>query len=250
MSRAEGVVTESPAFTAPGRTAAFRFIFAAALMDILAIGLIIPVLPDLVRRFTGGDTAQAAHYVGLFGLIFGLMQFIFSPIVGALSDCFGRRPVLLISIFGLGVDYVIMALAPSITWLFVAPFVRRFGERGALYTGLLAGAAGFALYGLATTGRTFALALPVFSLMGLVQPGYQGLMTRRVAQTEQGRLQGSNSGLMAIAGITGPLLFTGVFAWTVDTPGAALGPGTAVYLASAMLLVALGVAAFGSRSAA
>ena len=88
-------------------------------MDILAIGLIIPVLPNLVKQLTHGDTAQAAHYVGSSGSIFGLMQFVFSPIMGALSDRFGRRPVLLISIFGLGVDYVIMALAPSIGWLFV-----------------------------------------------------------------------------------------------------------------------------------
>jgi DHA1 family tetracycline resistance protein-like MFS transporter len=66
------------------RRAALGFIFAAALMDILAIGLIIPVLPDLVRRFQHGDAAAAAHYVGLFGLIFGLMQFVFSPIMGAL----------------------------------------------------------------------------------------------------------------------------------------------------------------------
>ena len=101
------------------RRAALGFIFAAALMDILALGIIIPVLPNLVKHFTNGDTAEAAHYVGWFGLIFGAMQFVFSPIMGALSDRFGRRPVLLISIFGLGFDYVIMALAPSIHWLFV-----------------------------------------------------------------------------------------------------------------------------------
>jgi DHA1 family tetracycline resistance protein-like MFS transporter len=396
------------------RTAAFGFIFATALMDILAIGIIIPVLPDLVRRFTGGDAAAAAHYVGIFGLIFGLMQFIFSPIMGALSDRFGRRPVLLISIFGLGLDYVIMALAPSISWLFVGrtlsgitaasfstanayvaditppadrakrygmlgaafgigfvigpamggflggihvrlpfwvsaglalvngiyglfvlpeslpadkrgkftlanaspigsfnllrsqpvllglaaviflyylahqvlqstmvlytgyrygwgpptvgfflmgvglcsivvqalivgPFVRRFGEKGALYTGLCAGAAGFAIYGFATTGLQFALSLPVFAFMGLVQPGFQGMMTRRVAQNEQGRLQGTNAGLMAVAGIIGPILFTTVFAWTVRSPGAGLGPGTPLFLATGLLLVAWGLAIAGSR---
>ena len=101
------------------RRAALGFIFAAALMDILALGLIIPVLPNLVKHFARGDTAEAARYVGWFGLIFGAMQFIFSPILGALSDRFGRRPVLLISIFGLGFDYILMALAPSIGWLFL-----------------------------------------------------------------------------------------------------------------------------------
>jgi DHA1 family tetracycline resistance protein-like MFS transporter len=388
------------------RRAALGFIFAASLMDILAIGIIIPVLPNLVKHFTNEDTAAAAHYVGWFGLIFGAMQFIFSPIMGALSDRFGRRPVLLISIFGLGFDYVLMALAPSVGWLFVGrtlsgitaasfstanayvaditapedraksfgllgtafgigfvvgpaiggvlggvdlrlpfwvsaglalangvygffvlpeslpkerrvkfsaaranpvgsflllrshpeilglaaviflyflahqvlnstfvlytgfrygwttamvgynlmgvgvgsivvqalvvgPFVRRFGERGALYTGLAAGVLGFLCYATATTGLQFWLGLPIFSLMGLVQPGYQGIITRRVAQGEQGRLQGANSGLMAVAGIVGPLLFTGVFAWSVDRPHEGLGLGTAIYLAAAFLLAAL-----------
>ena len=396
------------------RRAALGFIFAAALMDILSIGLIIPVLPNLVKQFTHGNTAEAARYVGLFGLIFGLMQFIFSPVLGALSDRFGRRPVLLVSIFGLGFDYVLMALAPSIGWLFlgrtlsgitaasfstanayvaditppaerarsfgfmgaafgvgfvigpamggylggidlrlpfwvaaglslingiyglfvlpeslpkerrakfslakanpvgsfmllrshsellglaaviflyflahqvlqstfvlytgfrygwgpqmvgynlmgvgvgnilvqafvVGPFVRRFGERRTLYTGLIAGAAGFFIYATATTGLQFWMGLPVFALMGLVQPGYQGLMTRRVGPHEQGRLQGANSGLMAIGGILGPVLFTAVFAWSIGGPHVGLGEGTAVYLATAFLVLALILAVLGGR---
>jgi DHA1 family tetracycline resistance protein-like MFS transporter len=400
----------------PGRSgrAAFGFIFAASVMDILAIGIIIPVLPNLVLFFQHGDTAEAARDTGWFGLVFGAMQFVFSPIVGALSDRFGRRPVLLVSIFGLGIDYVIMALAPSVGWLFlgrtlsgitaasfstanayvaditppeerakrfgmlgaafgigfvfgpamggflggihlrlpfwvaaglalvngvyglfvlpeslpkerrakfslaraspigslqllrshpellglavvlflyylahqvlqstfvlytgfrygwgptmvgynlmcvgigsivvqtliVGPFVKRFGERRTLYTGLFAGMIGLAWYGAATTGLVFWLGLPVFSLMGLVQPGYQGLVTRRVGQSEQGRLQGANAGLMAIAGIVGPVLFTRVFAWSIGAPGIALGTGTAVYLAAAFLSVALGLAVVQAR---
>ena len=129
----------------------------------------------------------------------------------------------------------------------VGPFVRRFGERGALYTGLACGAAGFLIYATATTSLQFWLGLPVFAFIGLVQPGYQGLMTRRVAPTEQGRLQGANSGLMAIAGIVGPLLFTGVFAWSIHARGPFLGEGTAVYLASAFMVLGLIVAVVVTR---
>jgi DHA1 family tetracycline resistance protein-like MFS transporter len=396
--------------------AALGFIFAAALMDILALGIVIPVLPNLVKHFSHGDTAEAARYVGWFGLIFGVMQFVFSPIMGALSDRFGRRPILLISIFGLGFDYILMALSPSIGWLFlgrtlsgitaasfstanayvaditpperrarsfgfmgaafglgfvigpaaggflgginlrlpfwvagglafvnglyglfvlpeslpktqrakfslakanpigslnllrshadllglasvvflyflahqvlqstfvlytgyrygwgptmvgynlmgvgvgniliqafvVGPFVKRFGERGALYAGLTAGALGFLIYGVAKTGFGFWLGLPIFALMGLVQPGYQGLMSRRVAPNEQGRLQGANSGLMAIGGIVGPVLFTRVFAWSIGGPRVGLGQGTALYMASAFLVIALIFAVAAGRTA-
>jgi DHA1 family tetracycline resistance protein-like MFS transporter len=101
------------------RKAAVLFIFATALMDIISLGIMIPVLPNLVKQFAGGDTALAAQYAMAFAITWGLMQFFFGPIVGMLSDRFGRRPVLLLSIFGLGVDYVFMALAPTLNWLFV-----------------------------------------------------------------------------------------------------------------------------------
>jgi DHA1 family tetracycline resistance protein-like MFS transporter len=101
------------------RKAAVLFIFATALMDVISLGIMIPVLPNLVKQFAGGDTALAAQYTMAFALTWGLMQFVFAPIVGMLSDRFGRRPVLLMSIFGLGVDYVFMALAPTLNWLFV-----------------------------------------------------------------------------------------------------------------------------------
>ncbi len=391
------------------RKAAVGFVFATAVMDILAMGIIIPILPQLVRQFTHGDNAQAAHYIGDFGLIFGVMQFICSPIIGSLSDRFGRRPVLLISIFGLGFDYLLMANAPTLGWLFVGrtisgitaasfstasayiadvtppekraksfglmgaafgvgftigpalggllghydlrlpfwvaaglalvnglyglfvlpeslpkarrasfklakanpvgsfqllrshpqlmglasvlflyylahqvlqstlaiytaeryhwgpqmlgfylmgvgvsnilvqsflvgPFVARFGERGALYTGLAGGAMGFVIFATASTSLQFWAALPIFALMGLTQPGYQGLMSRRVSPSEQGRLQGANSGLMAIAGIIGPKLFTGVFAWSITAGGILLGKGATVYMAAAFMVLALAVA--------
>ncbi len=101
------------------RKAAVLFIFFTALMDVIALGIMIPVLPNLVKQFAGGDTALAAQYALGFAVTWGTMQFFFGPIMGMLSDRFGRRPVLLISIFGLGIDYLFMALAPTLAWLFV-----------------------------------------------------------------------------------------------------------------------------------
>ena len=389
---------------ARGRRAAVAFVFVTALIDIMAIGVIIPVLPKLVEQFAGG-TARGAQVFGLFGAVFALMQFVFSPIQGALSDRFGRRPVLLISIFGLGADYVLMALAPDLAWLFVgrvisgitaasfstanayiadvtpaerraqafglmssafgigfiagptlggllgetfgprapfwaaaalalvnglygvfvlpeslpkerrAPFrprnanplgslafyrshpelvrlagviflfylahqvlqssfvlytghrfgwgprlvgislavtgagsilvstfvikaaVARFQERGALYIGLVCGVLGFAWYATAWTGWLYWFGAPVFALMGLVGPGINGLMSRRVSPTEQGRLQGANAGMMAMAGLFGPIFFTEVFAWSIS--GGRELPGLAVYIAAAILVGAL-----------
>lgn len=112
--------TPAPAAPSEGRRkAAVVFIFAAALMDVIALGIMIPVLPNLIKQFAGGDTATAARYSIAFAVTWGVMQFFFGPIMGMLSDRFGRRPVLLISIFGLGVDYLFMALAPTLGWLFL-----------------------------------------------------------------------------------------------------------------------------------
>ncbi len=399
----------------PGkRRAALGFIFVTALIDIIAIGVIVPVLPKLVQGFTG-DAASAAQVYGVFGATFALMQFVASPFQGALSDRFGRRPVLLVSIFGLGADYVLMALAPNLAWLFVGriiagitaasfstanayiaditppekraaafglmgtafgvgfilgpllggllgqydprwpfwaaaalalanglyglfvlpeslpkdrrapfvlrnanpfgslklyrahaqlatlagvlflfylahqvlqstfvlytthrygwdvrtvglslgitgvgsilvqsfvirPFVKRFGERGALYFGLACGSVGMFWYATAWTGWLYWGGAPVFALMGLVGPGINGLMSRRVSSTEQGRLQGANSGLMAMAGLVGPLLFTEVFAWSIGRRPEL--PGLALYLSAAFLLGALALAVRTPRVAA
>ncbi|MBC8023486.1 MAG: TCR/Tet family MFS transporter [Burkholderiales bacterium] len=88
-------------------------------MDVLAMGIVIPVLPKLVEQFEGGNTARAAEMFGAMNTAWGVMQFVFMPILGMLSDRFGRRPVILISCVGLGLDYFLMAWAPSIAWLFV-----------------------------------------------------------------------------------------------------------------------------------
>lgn len=103
--------------SASSRRASVAFILFTVLLDVLAIGLVIPVLPKLVESFAG-DTSRAAVMFGLMSASWALMQLVFSPIAGALSDRFGRRPVLLLSNFGLGLDYILMALAPTLGWLF------------------------------------------------------------------------------------------------------------------------------------
>jgi DHA1 family tetracycline resistance protein-like MFS transporter len=94
-------------------------LFCTVTLDVLALGLMIPVLPRIVLDFEGGDTAVAAQIFGLFSTVWAVMQFFFSPLLGVLSDRYGRRPVILISCLGLGLDYVFMAVAPSLTLLFV-----------------------------------------------------------------------------------------------------------------------------------
>jgi len=94
------------------------FIFATVLLDMLGLGIIAPVLPKLVLTLSGDDGARAAAIFGIFGTVFALMQFVCSPLLGVLSDRFGRRPVIVLSNLGLGLDYVLMALAPTVSWLF------------------------------------------------------------------------------------------------------------------------------------
>ncbi|MBR1141228.1 MULTISPECIES: TCR/Tet family MFS transporter [Bradyrhizobium] len=105
------------------RRGAVAFIFVTILLDMLALGLIMPILPKLIEGFVANDTAQAARIFGLFGTAWALMQFVFSPVLGSLSDRFGRRPVILLSNFGLAADYVLMAMAPSLAWLFIGRLI-------------------------------------------------------------------------------------------------------------------------------
>jgi DHA1 family tetracycline resistance protein-like MFS transporter len=106
----------------PGR-AAFAFVFVTVVLDMLALGIVVPVLPKLIKSFMGGDSAGAADIVGYFGAAWALMQFVFQPVLGTLSDRFGRRPVIILSNFGLGLDYVLMALAPDLWFLFVGRLI-------------------------------------------------------------------------------------------------------------------------------
>ncbi len=110
---------DASATSTPARRAALAFIFCTVLLDILSFGLIIPVLPHLLKSFVGGSVAQATVYHGLFATAFMVMQFFCSPIQGALSDHYGRRPVILLSNLGLGVDFLIMALAGGLPLLFI-----------------------------------------------------------------------------------------------------------------------------------
>jgi MFS transporter, DHA1 family, tetracycline resistance protein len=396
------------------RRAALAFIFVTVLLDMLALGLIAPVLAPLVVSFLGGNTVRAAEVYGLAFTLFAAMQFVASPVLGALSDRYGRRPIVLLSNLGLGLDYVLMALAPNVGWLLVgrvlsgvtsasitaagayvadvtpereraagfamlgaafglgfvlgpalggvlgslgprvpfwvaaalsllnasygllvlpeslpperrapmmwrranpvgalailrgrptlrglaammflrhvahaalpstfvlyatyrygwdaravglalagvgvgslvvqgvlvAPFVRRFGETRALLWGLAFGAAGFADYGLAPTGGLFCIGIGLLSLWGLSWAASQGLMTRHVGPTEQGRLQGLDGSLRGVADLVGPGLFTLTFAYFIapgrDTPGAPF------LLASLLQVAAIALAWGAVRSA-
>lgn len=102
---------------------ALLFIFITVLVDVIGLGIIIPIVPKLIENLTGLGINEASKYGGWLLFSFAMMQFIFSPILGGLSDRFGRRPILLLSLFGLGLDYIFHAFAPSIAWLFVGRIV-------------------------------------------------------------------------------------------------------------------------------
>jgi DHA1 family tetracycline resistance protein-like MFS transporter len=112
--------------------AALGFIFITVLVDVIGLGIIIPIVPKLIENLTGLGINEASKYGGFLVFSFALMQFIFSPILGALSDQFGRRPILLLSLFGLGLDYILHAFAPTIAWLFAGRIIA--GIMGASYT--------------------------------------------------------------------------------------------------------------------
>lgn len=102
---------------------ALLFIFITVLVDVIGLGIIIPIVPKLIENLTGLGINEASKYGGWLLFSFAIMQFIFSPILGGLSDRFGRRPILLLSLFGLGLDYIFHAFAPSIAWLFVGRII-------------------------------------------------------------------------------------------------------------------------------
>jgi MFS transporter, DHA1 family, tetracycline resistance protein len=115
----------------PGNSA-FLFIFIAVLVDSIGFGIILPVLPRLIMELTGVTVDRAAGYGGWLSFVFALMQFFCAPVLGNLSDRFGRRPVLLFALFALGIDYLIMGFAPVIAWLFVGRAIA--GVAGASWT--------------------------------------------------------------------------------------------------------------------
>jgi DHA1 family tetracycline resistance protein-like MFS transporter len=402
--------TEAAAETLAPRGAAVAFIFVTVLLDMLALGVVIPILPKLIESFVENDTASAARIFGLFGTVWALMQFVFSPLLGSLSDRFGRRPVVLLSNFGLAADYVLMALAPSLSWLFVGrvvsgitsasistafayiadrtapeqraamfgkigvafgagfilgpalggllgdisprlpfwvaaglsfanwlyglfilpeslpaerrapfrwksanpigmlsllrasptlaglqlanffsqlahvvlpstfvlyagyrygwdvkmvgltlaivgvcsmvvqgiaigPIVKHLGERRALLVGLIGGALGFLIYGVAPTGLLFCVGIPVMAIWGVSGAATQALMTREVAPDQQGRLQGATASVQSGAQMLGPFLFTLTFAYFIGASAPVKLPGAPFLLACVLLLLSLGIAA-------
>jgi len=116
----------------PKRPAALAFIFVTILIDVIGIGVIIPVLPALIEQLTGEGVSQASRYAGWLSFAYAAAQFFFAPVMGGLSDRYGRRPVLLASLLGLGCDYIFLALAPSLAWLFVGRVIA--GITGASFT--------------------------------------------------------------------------------------------------------------------
>jgi len=408
---------EAPAPT--GRRAAFGFIYATAVMNALSFGLMIPVLPGLIRSFFGAGattatTAAAADWQFVFTLTWGFMQFVSGPVLGMISDRYGRRPVMLISILGLSLDFLVMAFAPTLAWLLlgrvmsgataasfstanayvadiatpqtraryfgwmasafsvgfllgpaaggvlagipihigglylagirmpflvaaglcainwvygllvlpeslpverrlttfnwrranpvaslsllrahqdllplatinflgqlsqqvlpgifvlytqlryhwslgflgitfvitgalgivvqafiVGPVVRRIGERGAVIVGTASGMIGFLIYALAPNQWVYFAGMPIFALIGLSQPGLQGLMTQHVSGSEQGRLQGANQSTSGVAAIIGPV-FPLTFAFALrNVPGL---PGLPILIAVGLLAAAL-----------
>lgn len=398
------------------RKATLAFVFVTVVLDMLALGVIVPLLPKLVLHFESGDSAHAAAIFGLFGTVFAAMQFLFAPVLGMLSDRFGRRPVILLSNLALGLDYIVMAVAPSILWLLVGrtisgicsasfsvpyayvadvtppekraasfglfgaafglgfvvgpafggllgalslrlPFwvaaalslanflyglfvlpeslplerrarfdwrranpvgalqllrrrgqvlriagvvflsavahevlptmwvlytdyrygwdtrtvgftlagvgiasavvqaglvgllVSRLGERRSLLLGLAMGASAFLVYGIAPTGLLFCAGIPLMALWGIASPSAQGLMSRQMDPSEQGRLQGAISSVQGMAYTIGPSLFSATFAVAISGHAGRSLAGAPFLLAAALLATACGVAWRVARAA-
>jgi len=114
------------------KSPALGFIFITLLLDVIGLGIIIPVMPKLIISLNGGTLSDAARIGGWMVFAYAITQFLFSPIIGSLSDRYGRRPVLLASLFGFGIDYIFLALAPTLGWLFIGRVIA--GITGASFT--------------------------------------------------------------------------------------------------------------------
>lgn len=114
------------------KQAAIGFIFLTMLLDVIGLGIIIPVIPKLIKELINADISEAAKYGGWLAFAYAFTQFVFAPIVGGLSDKYGRRPIILISLFGFAIDYLFLSIAPTILWLFVGRIFA--GITGASFT--------------------------------------------------------------------------------------------------------------------
>jgi len=416
MSDEPAIADDIPVSSAGRSRAAFGFIFVSAVASAMSIGIMVPILPNLLKQFSGGDTAMAAEWNVTFAVAGGMMSFFAGPVLGLLSDRFGRRPVLLISLTGFGTDFLFMAFAPSLWWLFVGrlisgatsgifstanayvadvtapenrarafgwmgsafsfgflagpaiggllgnynlrwpfmaaaaltlvnafygllvlpeslpenrratsfrwrranplgsltllrshhellplagvgflnqlanmvwpsvfvlytgyryhwtpgttgfvmmggsvlgiavqsflvgPAVQRLGERGCMLAGAASAAVALGWYSLAPTGLIYLIGMPLSALWGLLIPGLQGLMTRRVGPTEQGQLQGANQSLIGISSVLGPLLYGLSFAWAIRHPQTSFS-GLPMFLASVTMMTCLVLAFWAGRRA-
>ncbi|MBN4081534.1 TCR/Tet family MFS transporter [bacterium AH-315-C07] len=154
------------------RKAALGFIYITALLDIIGIGIIIPVVPTLIINLTGHGLSEASQYGGWLMSSYAIMQFLLAPLLGSLSDKYGRRSLLLLAMFGLGIDYLIHAFAPTIFWLFVGRILA--GSCGASFT--IATAYISDISTPATKAKNFGLIGSAFGLGFIIGPAIGGFM--------------------------------------------------------------------------
>lgn len=159
-------------FMRSNKQAALSFIFVTILIDTIGFGIIIPVLPNLIIELTHGTTSEAARIGGWLLFAFAIMQFLCAPILGGLSDRYGRRPILLGSLFGFGLDYIFLALAPTLGWLFIGRIIA--GVMGASFT-----TAGAYIADISTPekrGQNFGIIGAAFGLGFIIGPAMGGFL--------------------------------------------------------------------------
>lgn len=165
MSSRKKIINNKP-------SAGVMFIFITLILDVLGLGLIIPILPELIKEFIGGDSSAAARYFGVIASAYALAQFIFAPILGALSDRVGRRPVLLLALLGFFIDYIILGFAPNFFWLFIGRILA--GIMGATVTTANAYIADISTP--ATRAQNFGLVGAAFGIGFIIGPTLGGLL--------------------------------------------------------------------------
>ena len=154
------------------KKAALGFIFITLLIDTIGFGIIIPVMPKLSEQLINGNLSDASRWGGWLTFAFAIMQFVFAPILGNLSDRYGRRPVLLFSLFGFGLDYILLALAPNIGWLFVGRIIA--GITGASFTTAAAYIADISTH--EDRAKNFGMIGAAFGLGFIIGPVIGGLL--------------------------------------------------------------------------
>jgi DHA1 family tetracycline resistance protein-like MFS transporter len=154
------------------RKAAVSFIFITLLLDVIGLGLIIPVFPQLIEELIQGNISEASQWAGLLTFAYAIMQFICAPIIGNLSDKYGRRPVLLFSLLGFGIDYIFLSLAPTIWWLFLGRLIA--GLFGASFTTATAYIADISTS--ENRSKNFGMIGAAFGLGFIIGPGLGGLL--------------------------------------------------------------------------